>query len=250
MQDSESEPPPPPYHETAPSGYSPVDIEHIIEQCSQPPSIAEQLRCLADLHSQGALSAEEFTAAKRVLLAPAASPGQELQGKSQEKPEAKSNGVEQRGYLDTKRARDRSRDHMFVRVTGSFWPEFDGLYHPQGAWDGLPEWCQLSAEDEAKQRVPAEGQQKGRNGIWWRKEGHWRIGRRNHYFFIADGDKDGTYPPVADWEAAYGFYRRKGKKAVADKYCQKGHPSLRILGKKPVKVKLAWEYPFGHPERS
>ena len=203
-------------------------------------SLVDQLKALVNLHASGALSADEFEAAKRLVLHGPSSD----EGKQKEKPATRS-------YLDNERVRDRSKDAMFLRVTNSFWPEFDGLYHPTGAWDGMPQWAQLSSEDVANQRVPAHYNGGPRNGIWWRREGHWRMGRRNHYFFIADGDKKGTYPPVgasANWEAAYGFYERIGKKAIADKYCKKPHHGHSLFEKKKaVGVQLAWEYPFGHP---
>lgn len=155
--------------------------------------------------------------------------------------------------VDDKRVRDRSRDLAYVRVTNSFWPELDGLYVPMGgsSWDGLPQWTLLTAEEEAKQSVndKSEG---GRFGIWWRNEGHWRMGRRNHYFHIADSGKSegntADYPPATDegaiWESAHGFYTKKGDQQAADKLCEKGHPDWGAT------VQVTWEYPFGHPKRS
>lgn len=154
--------------------------------------------------------------------------------------------------VDEKRERDRSRDFAYVRVTNSFWQELDGLYVPRAgsSWDGLPQWTLLTAEEEAKQSVnDNEGE---KFGIWWRNEGHWRMGRRNHYFHIADsgGKSEGNtadYPPATDegaiWESAHGFYTKKGDQQVADKLCEKGHPDWGAT------VQVTWEYPFGHPKR-
>jgi hypothetical protein len=142
--------------------------------------------------------------------------------------------------IDEKLKRDRSRDTMHVRICNSYWPEFDGLYVPKGggSWDGLPQWSQLTAEEETKltkQFVPEKGQ--GGNGIWWRAEGHWRIGRRNHYFYIAENTSD--FPPATDegaiWESAHGFYSRKGDQNSADKLCEKGHPGGKAM------VQVTWE---------
>ncbi|GMH58326.1 hypothetical protein TrST_g9609 [Triparma strigata] len=155
--------------------------------------------------------------------------------------------------VDEKRVRDRSRDLAYVRVTNSFWPELEGLYVPKGgsSWDGMPLWTLLTAEEEAKQCVDDKSEG-GRFGIWWRNEGHWRMGRRNHYFHIADSGKSegniADYPPATDegaiWESAHGFYTKKGDRQAADKLCEKGHPDWGAT------VQVTWEYPFGHPKRT
>lgn len=154
--------------------------------------------------------------------------------------------------VDEKRERDRSRDFAYVRVTNSFWQELDGLYVPRAgsSWDGLPQWTLLTAEEEAKQSVN-DNSEGGKFGIWWRNEGHWRMGRRNHYFHIADSGKSegntADYPPATDegaiWESAHGFYTKKGDQQAADKLCEKGHPDWGAT------VQVTWEYPFGHPKR-
>jgi hypothetical protein len=134
---------------------------------------------------------------------------------------------------------------MFVRVTNSFWPEFDGLYTPKEgkAWDGVPQWLgPIDPEEEANQSLKVV--ESRRNGIWFRSEGHWRIGRRNHYFYISENTLG--YPPATGegfiWESAHAFYTRKGNADTAEQYCEKGHP-------KAAQIQVTWEYPFGHPER-
>jgi hypothetical protein len=144
--------------------------------------------------------------------------------------------------VDEKRKRDRSRDFSCVRVAYSFWPELDGLYVPHGetSWDGLPQWNQLTADEEAKGWEDYRNKKgSGGNGIWWRNEGHWRMGRRNHYFYISDTVSD--FPPATDegavWESAEGFYTRKGNSQAADKLCQSGHPDGIN-----TTVTVTWEY--------